>query len=80
MDLLTDIRMSAAANALNITVTIGSQEAVFGPEQVAQAQIGAGTHLIMNEQGAFLDGYDDAGSRERGSQEIMDKLSAYLEG
>jgi uncharacterized protein YndB with AHSA1/START domain len=40
----------------------------------------AGTHLIMNEQGAFLDGYDDAGSRERGSQEIMDKLSAYLEG
>jgi uncharacterized protein YndB with AHSA1/START domain len=39
---------------------------------------GAGTRLIMNEQGAFLDGYDDAGSRERGSQEIMDKLSAYL--
>jgi flagellin len=29
--------------ALNITVTIGSQEAVFGPEQVATAQIGDGT-------------------------------------
>lgn len=40
---------------------------------------GGGTRLIMNEQGAFLDGYDDAGSRERGSQEIMDKLGAYLE-
>ncbi|WP_372784424.1 SRPBCC family protein [Phenylobacterium sp.] len=41
---------------------------------------GAGAKLIMTEQGAFLDGYDDAGSRERGSREIVDKLSAYLEG
>lgn len=41
---------------------------------------GAGARLIMTEQGAFLDGYDDNGSRERGSREIIDKLSAYLEG
>jgi uncharacterized protein YndB with AHSA1/START domain len=41
---------------------------------------GAGAKLIMTEQGAFLDGYDDNGSRERGSRAIMDKLSAYLEG
>ena len=41
--------------------------------------LGAGAHLIMTEQGAFLDGYDDNGSRERGSREIMDKLGAYLE-
>ena len=41
---------------------------------------GAGAKLIMTEQGAFLDGYDDNGSRERGSRDIMDKLSAYLEG
>ena len=40
---------------------------------------GAGARLIMTEQGAFLDGYDDSGSRERGSREIIDKLSAYLE-
>ena len=40
---------------------------------------GAGTHLIHTEQGAFLDGYDDNGSREHGSREIMGKLSAYLE-
>jgi uncharacterized protein YndB with AHSA1/START domain len=26
---------------------------------------GAGTRLVVSEQGAFLDGYDDAGSRER---------------
>jgi uncharacterized protein YndB with AHSA1/START domain len=41
---------------------------------------GTGAKLIMTEQGAFLDGYDDNGSRERGSREIVDKLSAYLEG
>lgn len=39
---------------------------------------GAGARLIMTEQGAFLDGYDDNGSRERGSRDIIDKLSAYL--
>lgn len=42
--------------------------------------LGAGAKLIMTEQGAFLDGYDDNGSRERGSRDIMHKLSAYLEG
>ncbi len=41
---------------------------------------GAGAKLIMTEQGAFLDGYDDSGSRERGSREIVEKLSRYLEG
>jgi uncharacterized protein YndB with AHSA1/START domain len=40
----------------------------------------AGTRFVMTEQGAFLDGYDDNGSRERGSREIVDKLSAFLEG
>jgi hypothetical protein len=40
---------------------------------------GSGAKLVMTEQGAFLDGYDDNGSRERGSREIIDKLSAALE-
>jgi uncharacterized protein YndB with AHSA1/START domain len=39
---------------------------------------GAGTLLILNEQGAFLDGYDDAGSRERGTIGLIDKLEAAL--
>jgi uncharacterized protein YndB with AHSA1/START domain len=39
----------------------------------------AGTKLVMTEQGAFLDGYDDNGSRESGSRQIVEKLSAYLE-
>jgi len=41
---------------------------------------GGGAKLIMTEQGAFLDGYDDNGSREGGSREIVEKLSRYLEG
>jgi uncharacterized protein YndB with AHSA1/START domain len=39
---------------------------------------GSGTRFVMTEQGAFLDGYDDAGSRERGSQDLVEKLSASL--
>ncbi len=42
--------------------------------------LGTGAKLIMTEQGAFLDGYDDNGGRERGSRDIIDKLSACLEG
>jgi uncharacterized protein YndB with AHSA1/START domain len=37
------------------------------------------TKLLVDEQGAFLDGYDDAGSRERGTGELLDKLGASLE-
>jgi uncharacterized protein YndB with AHSA1/START domain len=38
----------------------------------------AGTRLTYTEQGVYLDGYDDAGSRERGTQELFDKLEAFL--
>jgi uncharacterized protein YndB with AHSA1/START domain len=40
---------------------------------------GQGTRLIVTEQGAFLDGYDDAGGRERGTAGLLDKLAAALE-
>lgn len=39
---------------------------------------GAGSKLIYTEQGAYLDGYDDAGQREQGTQELLDQLGAYL--
>jgi uncharacterized protein YndB with AHSA1/START domain len=40
---------------------------------------GAGrTKLKISEQGAFLDGYDDAGSRERGTAGLLDQLGASL--
>jgi uncharacterized protein YndB with AHSA1/START domain len=39
---------------------------------------GAGSKLIYTEQGAFLDGYDDAGQRERGTQGLFDQLERHL--
>ena len=36
------------------------------------------TKLKVCEQGAFLDGYDDAGKRERGTGDLLDKLGASL--
>jgi uncharacterized protein YndB with AHSA1/START domain len=38
-----------------------------------------GTRLLYTEQGAFLDGYDDAGSREQGSRILFDNLARSLE-
>ncbi len=39
---------------------------------------GAGTRLTYTEQGAFLDGYDDAGQREHGTRGLLDQLGAAL--
>jgi uncharacterized protein YndB with AHSA1/START domain len=39
---------------------------------------GANTTLLVTEQGAFLDGYDDAGSREEGTGHLLDALGASL--
>lgn len=40
---------------------------------------GSGTHLVLTEQGVFLDGYDDAGSREEGTRWLLGKLDVSLE-
>jgi len=39
---------------------------------------GRKTTLKISEQGAFLDGYDDAGSREHGTGHLLDALGASL--
>ena len=39
---------------------------------------GRDTRLVMTEQGAFLDGYDNAGSRERGTNFLLDALGNSL--
>jgi len=39
-----------------------------------------GTKLIVTEQHAFLDGYEDAGNRERGTLGLMDNLELALGG
>ena len=37
-----------------------------------------GARLLFSESGAFLDGYDDAGSREEGSNKLLDQIGEYL--
>jgi len=43
---------------------------------VELAPEGAGTLLTFTEQGAYLDGYDDAGQREEGTRGLLDNLEA----
>jgi uncharacterized protein YndB with AHSA1/START domain len=40
---------------------------------------GTGTLLVITEQGAFLDGYEDGGSRESGTGMLLDRLATSLE-
>ena len=39
---------------------------------------GAGTRLLVTEQGSFFDGYEDKGAREHGTGLLMDRLGATL--
>ena len=39
---------------------------------------GEGTKLVLTEYGDYLDGYDDAGSREHGTNWLMDTLEKSL--
>jgi uncharacterized protein YndB with AHSA1/START domain len=41
---------------------------------------GKGTRLLVTEQHAFLDGHEDAGSRERGTLQLMNYLDVALAG
>jgi hypothetical protein len=40
--------------------------------------VAGGARLTLTEQGAFLDGYDDAGSREEGSAELLEQVALSL--
>jgi len=42
------------------------------------APAGTGTRLRLTEQGVFFDGYDDAGSREKGTHGLLDQLGRFL--
>lgn len=39
---------------------------------------GAGTKLIVTEQGAFVDGYEDKGSRKDGTEQLLDAMARSL--
>jgi hypothetical protein len=41
---------------------------------------GTGTRLVLTEYGDYLGGYDDAGSREHGTNALMDRLGAAVGG
>jgi len=40
---------------------------------------GAGSKLTITEQGAFVDGYEDKGSREQGTRGLMERIADSLE-
>ena len=54
-----------------ISVSLASVEFVLA---------GRGTKLLLTEQHAFLDGYEDAGSRERGTRSLLEQLATSLSG
>jgi uncharacterized protein YndB with AHSA1/START domain len=58
-------------DARKISVSLATLE--LAPE-------GTGTRLKLTEQGAFLDGYDDAGAREHGTGLLLDRLGTSLGG
>ena len=53
-----------------ISVSLGTTE--FKPA-------GNGTRLVYTEQAVFLDGHDDAGSRQQGTGGLFDQLARFLE-
>ena len=57
-------------DGVRISVSLGTTE--LRPE-------GKRTRLVYTEHGVYLDGYDDAGSREHGTSELLDALGRYLE-
>jgi hypothetical protein len=42
--------------------------------------LGATTHLVLTEQGVFLDGHDTAAQREEGTRSMLEVLAASLNG
>jgi uncharacterized protein YndB with AHSA1/START domain len=41
---------------------------------------GATTHLVLTEQGVFLDGHDTVARREEGTRSLLDSLAVLLHG
>ena len=57
---------------------IGERKISVSLATVTFQSVNGGTRMTVTEQGTFLDGYDDAGSRERGTNQLMDQLTASL--
>jgi uncharacterized protein YndB with AHSA1/START domain len=63
---------SYAMHLNNVRISVSLATLDFAPD-------GEGTKLTVSEHGAFLDGYDDAGSREKGTSDLMDAMERSLE-
>ena len=60
-------------------MTIGEDRISVSLATIELRPEGSGTRLVVTEQGVFLDGYDDAGSREEGTAWLLGKLEATLD-
>ena len=59
---------------------IGARKISVSLATVTLEPAGAGTKLTVTEQGVFLDGYEDAGSRKEGTGYLLDQMGEYLKG
>ena len=57
---------------------VGDRKLSVSLATIELAPDGQGTRLTMTEQGAFLEGTEDGSQRERGTQELLDKLGRSL--
>ena len=73
-DVVADARLVYAYD-----MWVGERKISVSLATVELAPDGAGTRLTVVEQGAFLDGYDDAGAREHGTGMLLDRLGASLD-
>ena len=72
-DIIPDERIIYAYDMFmdDVRISVSLTTIEFRPE-------GKGTRLVLTEQDAFLDGYDNAGSREEGTRELLEALGAEL--
>lgn len=62
-------------------IRVGGRERLRGRRDTGVVKLqstGRGTRLKVTEQGAFLDGDEDAGARERGTAQLLDALGSSL--
>jgi len=74
-DIITDERI-----VYSYDMTIGGNRISVSLATIEFKPEGQGTRLVVTEQGVFLDGYDDAGSREHGTRWLLGKLGDTLKG
>ena len=72
-DIVDDVRIVASYE-----VRIDGRRVSVSLMTVEFTAVSEGTHLVMTEQGAFLDGLDSNDQRQEGAADSLDQLGAYL--